>query len=733
MRSKQRPWYTHRRGNTLVINPDVDRDNLVAERNELEGDLKRILREIELCEDYKQRIILRRQIPIIIKELDEVEIDIYDSSTAGKIYTLERSQKLTRLGAHKEQSLLHQLPFFFYDFDPEFRRVSSTRNLHRRRCNVDDPSLIDIRAFFVKATGAIKNECAKAFIKYRRYRLQIALDCTFKDLSANDDDKMHHRDVFAMTKRLEHAITINTKNISNNTINRIIDYFEQWVENESQRNSGFALERINHIDLEFLRAPSIKGRSYIPSPFRNNFILNIHNTDDYCILYCIDAALNPIGPKDHPQRPGKYNINNYETGKLTFPLCIDDITKLERMNMTTVTKARGGIDNGHMANLQLQQAKFVINVYAYDEEEGLCVLRLAKDIYSTIDANVPKINLLLIKQEYVSLTNEPLANEEVTVAADSHYCLIKNFQSMMNSFHNTAGYKYCENCLCGFRQQETLNKHAALCENTKGMKIQLPVSKINPVTGEAEKPVCTFRNINRQVKHPFALYFDFESFQVAEGKVAEGKVAEDKKFKHKASGYSIYCTFNNELYTNDCNVAEGKVAETITTSNNLVVNFVEQLKSLVKLYAANNDRAMIPLSSEVLHQHNRANKCYICKKAFGIYTTHKNHPDYQRHKVRDHCHVTGKYRGAAHSCCNLQVQTPDFIPIFAHNLTGYDLHLFINELCKVNENLIQVDEDTADAAAAGHPAGISIIPKSAEKYSAISVKFLIKEHEYMDK
>ena len=49
-------------------------------------------------------------------------------------------------------------------------------------------------------------------------------------------------------------------------------------------------------------------------------------------------------------------------------------------------------------------------------------------------------------------------------------------------------------------------------------------------------------------------------------------------------------------------------------------------------------------------------------------------------KVRDHCHYTGKYRGAAHSACNLQYKIPKSITVLFHNGSNYDFHLIIKQL-----------------------------------------------------
>ena len=71
-------------------------------------------------------------------------------------------------------------------------------------------------------------------------------------------------------------------------------------------------------------------------------------------------------------------------------------------------------------------------------------------------------------------------------------------------------------------------------------------------------------------------------------------------------------------------------------------------------------------------------------------------------KVRDHCHITGKYRGAAHWSCNINLKLTKKIPVIFHNLKGFDSHLIMKEVSKSDVKL-------------------SVRPNGLEKYMAFTI------------
>ena len=97
--------------------------------------------------------------------------------------------------------------------------------------------------------------------------------------------------------------------------------------------------------------------------------------------------------------------------------------------------------------------------------------------------------------------------------------------------------------------------------------------------------------------------------------------------------------------------------------------------------------------------HDRQDKCYACGENF-------DNKKVNLRKVRDHCHYTGKYRGALHPKCNLRLKITQTIPVFFHNLTGYDCHLFVKRL-------------------ADSPGDVSCIPRNEEKYVTFNKQVLV--------
>ena len=96
------------------------------------------------------------------------------------------------------------------------------------------------------------------------------------------------------------------------------------------------------------------------------------------------------------------------------------------------------------------------------------------------------------------------------------------------------------------------------------------------------------------------------------------------------------------------------------------------------------------MSGEDEEIYHNSHICWICKQ------------ELHTHKVKDHCHVTGKFRGAAHNKCNLKLRIPKTLPIIFHNLQGYDGHIIFKEL-----NNLDVDA--------------AVIPKGIDKYMSTIV------------
>ena len=237
-----------------------------------------------------------------------------------------------------------------------------------------------------------------------------------------------------------------------------------------------------------------------------------------------------------------------------------------------------------------------------------------------------------------------------------HYCLIKDLSRLLSSQATKGKRKeyFCKRCLNPFGCQEALNKHLEYCSKYKAVKIKMP----------EEGTILKFKNYDRREKVLFIVYADFECFiKPLQSCDPDDKESYTKQYqKHEPSSFCYYIKcFDNEVY-------ELKLVS--YTGEDAAHKFVEMLEEDIKIIAKIPEKKMI-FGEKEKEQCDKETKCWICNKKFD---------DDKNYKVRDHCHFTGRYRGAAHNSCNLRYRKPKFTPVVFHNLSGYDSHLFIKNL-----------------------------------------------------
>ena len=181
----------------------------------------------------------------------------------------------------------------------------------------------------------------------------------------------------------------------------------------------------------------------------------------------------------------------------------------------------------------------------------------------------------------------------------------------------------------------------------------------------------------KSIKLPFIIYADLECL-LEKIDTCYNNPEESSTTKinhHTPSGYSIFTHCSFDKSKNKLNYYRGE---------DCMKRFCKDLKEHAKKIINCEKKDMIPLTKEEKEDYNNQKVCYICKKEFITSDTIESSSleGNKHYKVRDHCHYTGKYRGAAHNICNLRYKIPKDIPIIFHNGSTYDYHFIIRELAK---------------------------------------------------
>ena len=230
----------------------------------------------------------------------------------------------------------------------------------------------------------------------------------------------------------------------------------------------------------------------------------------------------------------------------------------------------------------------------------------------------------------------------------------------------------CLNCFHSYRTKSKLEAHKKICENHDYCHVEMPTKDNN---------IVNYNHGEKSMKVSFIIYADLECLLEKTSSCINNpnESSTAKINKHTPSGYSIFthCSFDESKHK--LNDYRGK---------DCIKKFSKDLREHASKIINCEKKKIIPLTKEEKIDYNDQKVCYICKKGFD--TIDKKH-----HKVRDHCHYRGKYRGAAHNICNLRYKVPKEIPVVFHNGSTYDYHFIIKELVEEFEgNFDCLDKNT---------------------------------------
>ena len=241
-------------------------------------------------------------------------------------------------------------------------------------------------------------------------------------------------------------------------------------------------------------------------------------------------------------------------------------------------------------------------------------------------------------------------------------------------FHKTKNKNkkwFCKSCLQCFSSKNVLIKHKEDCLSING------VLSVN-----VEEGIIKFEKYSKQLPVPLKSYVHFEC-NLQDAEIYE--VSCTKKYHdHVPCSYAFKVVCIDNRFSKPVVVYRGENAayEFIKA----ILKEYKYCKNIMKKHFNKN----LVMSEEEEYLFQQSNSCWICKKLI-------NHDD---KKVRDYCHITSKFRGAAHWSCNINFQLTKKVPVILNNLKNYDSHLIFSVLHKFDLK-------------------INVIPNGLEKYMAL--------------
>ena len=441
-------------------------------------------------------------------------------------------------------------------------------------------------------------------------------------------------------------------NVSTSLLNQCLEF--------ESRGSNWQIEGVNFMEFDVAQFQTIRqvagrgGSVTLPPKLKaKQAVVNVENQGDDCFKYALLSVLHYQDVPSHRQRPIKYAqwLNEHNWEGMTFPMTAGQLSKFEKQNP--------GI---------------VINLLEWRGEKDV-----DHPVHRIRVAPIPKTTDVVTR--CVSILAIPNAESW-------HYVGVANINRLLNTKKSGNHRIYCERCFKPLFKQHNqpnpLEDHLKVCYADRPDSVKMPI-----------KDHLLFENYAKTQQLPYVMYGDIECYlkpdptnpnKVLHVPCAIGLLLvsnPESKFRPLANTYKVFTGDDCLIYA---------------------CQYIHRVSDSVYQWNKEYSYAKLTMTAQEHRHHFYASACFMCETLFSA-------PNVK--KVREHDHVTGKYRGAACQDCNTKMRLKrNVLPIFFHNLRNYDSHLLFKSALGV-----MTDWE------------ISVIPMTKEKYISFSAKYVVDEYE----
>ena len=499
--------------------------------------------------------------------------------------------------------------------------------------------------FFAEARPLISNWTNSLGEQASEYKVQPVL-CV-RAIKVNGAGETTHEDKPIFSARALSLIESDIDDVVANLLSKV----EAFIRN----GSNWVVDDVLYFDLritKFHSAPNVRGHGAFPLPQRlaqKHAVVNVDNLGAAdCFKYAILSVLHYDDVPIHRQRKAKYQPweNELHLDGITWPMTAIQLDRFHRQNPTLMVNILQWVDDNVDNSVQ-----------------SLCQ---------------PRGSLIGKRLVNVLVVDPPSGH------GHSHFVGVIFLDRLLNKHANETSHRtrafHCERCLQPFRSKDSLEAHRPGCYEDRRETLLPPKTLVH-----------RFDNWGRTQAPPYILYADIECILVP-GDVATGHLQ-----RHEPVAFGCLLVPNPNI---PASAQPLQLGYKVWCGPNCMDEAMAGLAEIVKAVDRWNQTYVdqpIRMTQQDWVQFRSATVCYACGRAFG---------EGAASKVKDHCHLNGRFRGAACSDCNGKLKMKKkFLPIVFHNLRNYDMHV----LC-------------ATALGKMKDWNLTVIPQTTERYLSLTAQ-----------